>query len=87
MAHLARQPVFRPALHALAWLLVMALGAGSAGIVAAQPIDGLAAARAIANTFPQALERTSGSIPEAAKLLGIGRATLYRKVDEYGIER
>ncbi len=35
----------------------------------------------------QALERTSGSIPEAAKLLGIGRATLYRKVDEYGIER
>ena len=35
----------------------------------------------------QALERTSGSVPEAAKLLGIGRATLYRKVDDYAIER
>jgi Nif-specific regulatory protein len=35
----------------------------------------------------EALSRTGGSIPEAAKLLGIGRATLYRKVDEYGIER
>ena len=28
-----------------------------------------------------ALERTSGSIPEASKLLGIGRATLYRKLE------
>lgn len=35
----------------------------------------------------EALARTKGSIPEAAKLLGIGRATLYRKVDQYGIER
>ena len=35
----------------------------------------------------EALKRTVGNIPEAAKLLGIGRATLYRKVDEYGIER
>ncbi len=35
----------------------------------------------------QALDRTGGSVPEAAKLLGIGRATLYRKVDEYAIER
>ncbi len=34
-----------------------------------------------------ALERTGGNIPEAAKLLGIGRATLYRKVDDYGIRR
>lgn len=35
----------------------------------------------------QALERTDGNIPEAAKLLGIGRATLYRKVEEYGVSR
>ncbi len=35
----------------------------------------------------EALARTRGSVPEAAKLLGIGRATLYRKVEQYGIER
>jgi Nif-specific regulatory protein len=35
----------------------------------------------------EALSRSSGSVPEAAKLLGIGRATLYRKIEEYEIER
>ncbi len=35
----------------------------------------------------KALERTSGSVPEAAKLLGISRATAYRKLTEYDIER
>ena len=35
----------------------------------------------------EALDRTNGNVPEAAKLLGIGRATLYRKIEEYGIER
>ncbi len=35
----------------------------------------------------QALERTAGNVPEAAKLLGIGRATLYRKVEDYGVDR
>jgi two-component system response regulator HydG len=35
----------------------------------------------------RALERTSGNVPEASKLLGIGRATLYRKIEHYGIER
>lgn len=35
----------------------------------------------------EALARTRGNIPEAAKLLGIGRATLYRKIEDYGIER
>ena len=35
----------------------------------------------------EALKRTSGSVPEAAKLLGIGRATLYRKIEEYAISR
>ncbi len=35
----------------------------------------------------EALKRTGGNVPEAAKLLAIGRATLYRKIEEYGIER
>ncbi len=35
----------------------------------------------------EALVRAQNSVPEAAKLLGIGRATLYRKIDDYGIER
>jgi two-component system response regulator HydG len=35
----------------------------------------------------EALKRTGDNIPEAAKLLGLGRATLYRKIEEYGIER
>jgi len=35
----------------------------------------------------EALDRSDGNMPEAAKLLGIGRATLYRKVEEYGIDR
>ncbi|MCA9270449.1 MAG: sigma 54-interacting transcriptional regulator, partial [Planctomycetales bacterium] len=35
----------------------------------------------------QALDRTGGNVPEAAKLLGIGRATLYRKVEDYAIKR
>jgi len=35
----------------------------------------------------QALDRASGNVAEAAKLLGIGRATLYRKLEEYDIAR
>ncbi|QDU54814.1 sigma 54-interacting transcriptional regulator [Aeoliella mucimassa] len=35
----------------------------------------------------EALQRTSDNVPEAAKLLGIGRATLYRKIEQYKIER
>ena len=34
----------------------------------------------------EALKRTGGKIPDAALLLGIGRATLYRKVDELGLK-
>ena len=34
-----------------------------------------------------ALKRTSNSVPKAAELLGISRATLYRKIDDYKIER
>ena len=35
----------------------------------------------------EALRRTGGNVPEAAKLLGLGRATLYRKIDDYNIPR
>ena len=35
----------------------------------------------------EAMKRTEDSIPESAKLLGIGRATLYRKIDEYGLRK
>lgn len=35
----------------------------------------------------KALSRSSGSVPEAAKLLGISRATAYRKIAEYEIDR
>ncbi len=35
----------------------------------------------------KALKRTGGSVPDAASLLGISRATAYRKITEYEIER
>lgn len=35
----------------------------------------------------KALQRTGGNVPEAAQLLGISRATAYRKITEYGIEK
>jgi DNA-binding NtrC family response regulator len=35
----------------------------------------------------EALSRSGGNVPEAAALLGIGRATLYRKIEEYGVTR
>jgi Nif-specific regulatory protein len=35
----------------------------------------------------EALRRSDGSVPEAARLLGLGRATLYRKIEELGIDR
>lgn len=35
----------------------------------------------------KALGRAAGSVPAAAKLLGVSRATAYRKITEYGIER
>lgn len=34
-----------------------------------------------------ALERTGGSVPEAAELLGVSRATAYRKIAEYDIKK
>jgi Nif-specific regulatory protein len=35
----------------------------------------------------EALRRSDGNVPDAAKLLAIGRATLYRKIELYNIER
>ena len=35
----------------------------------------------------EALKRADGNVPEAAKLLNIGRATLYRKIEIYNIQR
>ncbi|OYP30462.1 sigma-54-dependent Fis family transcriptional regulator [Rhodopirellula sp. MGV] len=35
----------------------------------------------------KALERTDGNVPKAARLLGISRATAYRKISEYEIRR
>jgi Nif-specific regulatory protein len=35
----------------------------------------------------EALSRSGNSVPDAAKLLGIGRATLYRKIEQYHIKR
>lgn len=35
----------------------------------------------------EALQRTDGSVPQAATLLGLSRATLYRKIEDYGLKR
>ncbi|NNE00516.1 MAG: sigma 54-interacting transcriptional regulator [Pirellulaceae bacterium] len=35
----------------------------------------------------KALQQSGGSVPDAAKLLGVSRATAYRKITEYEIER
>jgi DNA-binding NtrC family response regulator len=35
----------------------------------------------------EALRRTRSNIPESAELLGISRATLYRKLETYSIKR
>jgi Nif-specific regulatory protein len=39
------------------------------------------------HNIAEAIRRAGGNVVDAAKLLGIGRATLYRKLDEYGIAK
>ncbi len=52
-----------------------------------EPLDSLQIEHWERKLIIEALKRSSDSVPEAAKLLGIGRATLYRKIEIYGIER
>jgi transcriptional regulator of acetoin/glycerol metabolism len=35
----------------------------------------------------EALRRTRGSVPDASELLGISRATMYRKLESFKIDR
>ncbi|WP_164102987.1 sigma 54-interacting transcriptional regulator [Candidatus Laterigemmans baculatus] len=60
------------------------LGLRDAGVAA---IDSLRLDHWEQRLIREALERTGGSIPEAAKLLGVSRATAYRKISEYEIDR
>ncbi|REJ65485.1 MAG: FHA domain-containing protein [Planctomycetota bacterium] len=73
--------------------VVLALGnsiePGDLGLreVAADEIESLRLSDWEVRLIQRALQRVSGNVAEAAKLLGIGRATLYRKLEEYDIER
>lgn len=51
------------------------------------PLDSLRIEDWERKLITEALKRADGSVPEAAKLLGIGRATLYRKIEIYAIAR
>jgi len=52
-----------------------------------EPLDSLQIEHWERKLILEALKRSADSVPEAAKLLGIGRATLYRKIEIYHIER
>ena len=38
------------------------------------------------NTIERAIKKYEGNISKAAKELGLGRTTIYRKMDKYGIK-
>jgi Nif-specific regulatory protein len=63
------------------------LGLRDPGTSGSDPFDTLRIDVWEKRLIEKALERAQHSIPEAAKLLGMGRATLYRKVEEYGLEK
>lgn len=54
---------------------------------AEQPLESLRIEDWERRLIGEALRRTAGNVPEAARLLGIGRATLYRKIEQYGVAR
>jgi hypothetical protein len=69
------------------------LAALGIGVSAAPLPEGVAAASSLRlgdwqrSLVVEALRRSGGSVPEAAVLLGISRATLYRKLDAWGLTR
>ena len=62
-------------------------GSGPAGCRPTGELDSLRIDVWEQRLIVEALKRTAGNVPEAAKLLGVGRATIYRKIEEYGIVR
>lgn len=52
-----------------------------------EPLDSLKIDQWERKLISEALKRAGGNVPEAAQLLGIGRATLYRKIEIYNIPR
>jgi transcriptional regulator of acetoin/glycerol metabolism len=60
------------------------LGLRDAG---SEPIETLRIDQWEQRLIREALKRTGDKVPEAAVLLGLSRATLYRKLEEYNIER
>ena len=64
-----------------------AASADGSGPMEPQGLDSLNIEAWERKLIQEALRRSDGGVPEAARLLGIGRATLYRKIDGYGIAR
>ena len=66
---------------------IQAADLGIRSVDVPEQLDSLRIADWEKKLIEDALRRTRGRVPEAARLLGIGRATLYRKIDEYDIPR
>mgnify|MGYP006288028239 CR=1 FL=1 len=59
--------------------------APAANAVPPKPIEGNLMAQQEAETIRLALQEAEGNKREAARILGIGIATLYRKIKKYGL--